>query len=136
MADTAGKQRKVVLVVDDEVALLEALRIALEPRGFDVLAASNPFMAVRLAAMSEPDVVVMDIDMPGMDGVEAAKHLKNIEQTRAIPVIAFTGRPLGSLDSYGSCDFRRIVEKAGGLEPLEREIAAVVGEDAPATSNS
>lgn len=131
MTETPAK-RKVVLVVDDEVALLEALRIALEPRGFDVLAASNPFMAVRLAAMSEPDVVVMDIDMPGMDGVEAAKHLKNIEQTRAIPVIAFTGQPLSSLESFGLCGFTKVVEKEGGLEPLEREIAAAVRGDPPA----
>ena len=113
-------------MVDDEVALLEALRVALEPRGFTVLAASNPFVAVRLATMHEPDVIVLDLDMPGMDGMEAARHLKHIDQTRKIPIIAFTGGPVGSISSLEHCGFDRIIDKAGGLEPLESQIEDLI----------
>jgi CheY-like chemotaxis protein len=123
MSGSARTDRRVVLIVDDDLPLLEFLRQALEPQGFDVLAASNPFIAVRLAAANAPDLIVMDIDMPGMDGTEAAKHLKNIDQTREIPVIAFTGR---SLDEHQSGGFTSIVMKDGGLEPLEQQIEAAL----------
>ena len=53
----ASVHQKVVLVVDDEVELLESLRVALEPRGFSVLAPSDPFVAVRLATMYQPHVM-------------------------------------------------------------------------------
>ena len=86
----------VVLLVDDEVSILSALRLLLEPKGFKVIVAANPFAAVKLAVSQEPDVIVMDLDMPGMDGMEAARHLKHIEQTRRIPVIAYTGRDWAS----------------------------------------
>lgn len=131
MNDSASDHRRVVLIVDDDLALLEFLRQTLEPLGFDVLAASNPFIAVRLAAMNAPDLVVMDIDMPGMDGTEAAKHLKNIDQTREIPVIAFTGQ---SLAEHQSCGFTSIVMKDGGVEPLQHEIEqALRGHGGPAS---
>ena len=129
MSGSARSDRKVVLIVDDDLPLLEFLRQALEPRGFDVLAASNPFIAVRLAASNAPDLVVMDIDMPGMDGTEAAKHLRNIDQTREIPVIAFTGR---SLDERQACGFTSVVLKEGGIEPLQQQIEeALVGDGGP-----
>jgi len=124
MSGPARSDRKVVLIVDDDLPLLEFLRQALEPRGFDVLAASNPFIAVRLAAMNTPDLVVMDIDMPGMDGTEAAKHLRNIDQTREIPVIAFTGQ---SLDEHQAGGFTSIVMKDGGVEPLQQRIEEALG---------
>jgi two-component system cell cycle response regulator DivK len=133
MNSSPQAHRRVVLIVDDDLPLLEFLREALELQGFDVLAASNPFIAVRLAAMNTPDLVVMDIDMPGMEGTEAAKHLKKIDQTREIPVIAFTGRPSSSLVDHQSCGFTRIVLKDGGLEPLQQGIEeALRGEGGPA----
>ena len=126
MDSSTQNRRRVVLIVDDDLPLLEFLRQALELRGFDVLAASNPFIAVRLAAMNTPDLVVMDIDMPGMEGTEAAKHLKKIDQTREIPVIAFTGRPSSSLE-HEACGFTRVVLKEGGLEPLQQGIEEALG---------
>ena len=122
--------RKVVLVVDDEVELLAALRLALEPKGFDVVAVSNPFTAVRIAATRRPDLIVMDLDMPGMDGAEAARHLKRIEETRLIPIIAFTGRPLQSIDAVERSGFHRVFEKTHGFEPLETHIDALIAPDA------
>lgn len=131
MDSSTQNKRKVVLIVDDDLPLLEFLRQALELQGFDVLAASNPFIAVRLAAMNTPDLVVMDIDMPGMEGTEAAKHLKKIDQTREIPVIAFTGRPSSALE-HEACGFARVVLKEGGVEPLQQGIEeALAGHRGP-----
>jgi CheY-like chemotaxis protein len=124
MATETGDHRKVVLVVDDSVELLDAVRVFLEPRGFDVLQASDPFTGIRLATEHAPDAIVMDLDMPGMDGVEATRYLKRIERTRDIPVIAFTGTsPTSAARRRG---FERIVIKSGDLEELETEIEDVL----------
>jgi CheY-like chemotaxis protein len=124
--DQIGSLRKTVLVVDDSVELIDAVRTALGARRFVVLLASNPFAGVRLAATHVPDAIVMDLDMPGMDGIEATRHLKRMEQTRDIPVIAFTGKPIGSADRLRGHGFERIVSKADGLENLENEIEDVL----------
>jgi len=121
--DRQENRRKVVLVVDDSVELLDAVRLMLEPR-FDVLQASDAFAGVRLAATHEPDAIVMDLDMPGMDGVEAMRYLKRIDQTRDIPVIAFTGHALTTAARRRG--FERIVTKSGNLEALEIEIEDVL----------
>jgi len=124
MATDTGTHRRVVLVVDDSVELLDAVRLFLEPKGFEVLQASDAFTGIRLAATHAPDAIVMDLDMPGMDGVEATRHLKRIEQTRHIPVIAFTGTsPTSPARRRG---FERIVIKSGDLEDLETEIEDVL----------
>jgi two-component system cell cycle response regulator DivK len=124
--DQAGNPCKTVLVVDDSDELIDAVRIALGARGFAVLRANNAFAGVRLAVTHAPDAIVMDLDMPGMDGIEATRHLKRMEQTRDIPVIAFTGQSIGSPDRLRERGFERIVFKAAGLEHLENEIEDVL----------
>jgi CheY-like chemotaxis protein len=110
-------------MVDDSVELLDAMRTMFEPH-FDVLQASDPFAGIRLAATREPDAIVMDLDMPGMDGVEAMRHLKRLEQTRDIPVIAFTGHvPTSAARCRG---FERIVTKGDNLDQLQTEIEDVL----------
>jgi len=123
--DTATP-RRTVLVVDDSIELVDAVRAALGSRGFTVLRTSNPFEGIRLAATHAPDAIVMDLDMPGMDGMEAMRHLKRMDQTRDIPVIAFTGQPIGSAERLRRRGFKRIVTKSDGLENLENEIEDVL----------
>jgi CheY-like chemotaxis protein len=120
------KHTRRLLIVDDSIELLEAVGAVLEPRGFEVRRASNPFTAVRIAAAHPPDAIVMDLDMPGMDGIEALLHLKRIEETRHVPVIAFTGQALDSITLPAARPFTRIVSKSAGLEELEREIDEVL----------
>ena len=115
-----------LLIVDDSIELMEAVRALLEPKGFEVERASNPFTGVRIAAAHPPDAIVMDLDMPGMDGIEAMLHLNRIKETRHVPVIAFTGQPLDSIVVPASRTFVRVVSKSSGLEALEREIEAVL----------
>ena len=122
-----SRDSRTVLVVDDSVDLLTAVQIALESRGFEVLQASSSFAGVRLAASHEPDAIVMDLDMPGMDGIEAMRYLKRVNETRGIPVIAFTSR-VTSDERLQSRGFARIVTKSSGLEHLENELQDVLRE--------
>ncbi|MCA1651216.1 MAG: response regulator [Acidobacteria bacterium] len=123
---TEESQQKTVLVVDDSAEILTAVRLSLEANGFRVLQANDPFTGVRLAASREPDAIVMDLDMPGMDGVETVKYLKRIERTRGIPVIAFTGQLHALAGRLTERGFERVVDKADGLENLESEIEEVI----------
>lgn len=78
-----------VLLVDDDAQILRALRILLEARGYEVLLASDGRAALDAAARSHPDLVVLDLGMPGLTGVEVIQALRGWTQ---IPIIVVSGR--------------------------------------------
>lgn len=89
--------QKTVLIVDDEEDILEMLSYNLRKEGFDVIKANNGKEAVNIAISRLPDVVVLDIMMPEMDGFEACKAIRAHPATRAIPVIFLTAKS-GEID--------------------------------------
>lgn len=106
-----------VLIVDDVPANLSVLRDALEPEGYNILGASHGKAALRIAAGALPDLILLDVLMPGMDGHEVCRQLRRNEATRHIPVIFITVRD----------DKESILEgfRAGGVDyitkPYEKE---------------
>ena len=76
-----------VLVVDDIAANRDLLRATLEPQGHEVLFASNGETAVKVAQRALPDVILLDVNMPGIDGFTVCRQLKQIDATRDIPII-------------------------------------------------
>ncbi len=93
--------KKRVLVIDDEMDIREIARISLEKlRGWEVIAASSGEDGVKLAACEQPDVILLDVMMPGWDGKETLKRLKENPQTQHIPVIWLTAQvPTAHRDS-------------------------------------
>ena len=81
-----------VLLVDDEPDLVELLQYTLEQAGYRVLAASNGKDGLRLAETERPDVAVLDIMMPEMDGIELTQRLREDAQLRLTPIILLTAR--------------------------------------------
>lgn len=79
-----------VLIVDDDVVNLELLQAVLEGEGFRVSAASDALSAIQLAGSEQPDIVLMDVQLPEIDGLEATRRLKSDENTASIPVVAVT----------------------------------------------
>lgn len=79
--------RKKILVVDDEQDIREIIKISLEEDGFEVLEAANGKIAIELAKKEKPDLITLDIMMPEINGLEAAKILKEDPNTRHIPII-------------------------------------------------
>ena len=79
-----------VLIVEDNSANLRLALFLLESAGHTVLSAPNAEAGLTLAREEKPDLILMDIQLPGMDGLEATMILKKDEATRAIPVIALT----------------------------------------------
>ncbi len=84
--------RSSVLVVDDEVLILSTTRKVLESAGFDVTTAQSGQAAVDSALREAPDVILLDIMMPAMDGWETLRRLRAEPRTASIPVIVFTAR--------------------------------------------
>lgn len=82
-----------VLVVDDDADTRKALTSVLKMADLDVITASNGVEALVAAHNTRPALIIMDIAMPTLDGVDAARLLKATAHTRTIPVIAHTGKP-------------------------------------------
>lgn len=81
-----------ILAVDDDIMSLKLLTIKLEKEGYEVRNAYNGLEALREVQSFHPDLLIMDVTMPQMDGYEALRQLKSNEETRYIPVIMLTGR--------------------------------------------
>ena len=79
-----------ILLVDDAAASLHVMRHALEPDGYELLVATSGAAALRIAERMVPDVVLLDVFMPGMDGFEVCRRLRAAEVTRETPVMFLT----------------------------------------------
>ncbi|HEY9047020.1 MAG TPA: response regulator, partial [Ohtaekwangia sp.] len=87
-----NKQMHKVLVVDDEEPILELLKYNLEKGGYDVKTASDGSKAVDIAKKFVPDLVLLDIMMPKMDGVETCRLLRDIPELQKTFVVFLTAR--------------------------------------------
>ena len=81
-----------VMVVDDNQLLLQALCEHLESKGYDTMVATNGKEAVDRIEKERPDLVIMDIVMPVMNGIDATKALRANPKHKDIPVVAFTSK--------------------------------------------
>jgi two-component system alkaline phosphatase synthesis response regulator PhoP len=88
----AGKPAQKVLVVDDEEPILELLKYNLEKGGFEVKTASDGMKAVEIAKKFLPDLVLLDIMMPKMDGVETCRQIKAMPEMEKTFVVFLTAR--------------------------------------------
>ena len=81
-----------ILAVDDEEDLLELLRFNLTKEGYAVVCAASGEEALKTALSQKPDLILLDLLLPGMDGLEVARRLKKEEATKDIPVIMVTAK--------------------------------------------
>lgn len=89
-----------VLVVDDESEIRDLLRTSLSAQGYEVVVASNGEEAIGLAKRENPQVILLGIEMPGIDGIETCKRLKAEEKTRLIPIIMMTTLGDRDIEAY------------------------------------
>jgi two-component system phosphate regulon response regulator PhoB len=119
--------KTLVLLVDDYHDALEIWEWYLRSQGYDVLTTGSGAEAVRLAKSAHPDVTVMDLDLPGLTGCEAARQIRAFPGTADIPLIAATGfsheRQLAEARDAG---FDRIVIKPCDPPTLVAEIERVL----------
>jgi chemosensory pili system protein ChpA (sensor histidine kinase/response regulator) len=92
MADSNAKERLLIMVVDDSITVRKVTTRLLERYGFDVVTAKDGVDAMSQLQDRIPDVMLLDIEMPRMDGFELARHIRNDERLRHIPITMITSR--------------------------------------------
>ena len=83
-----------VLVIDDSLTDVRVLTVLLERNGFDVVSAANAVDGISLARVQQPDLILMDVIMPGTNGFQATRMLSKDPETAAIPVIIVTTKSM------------------------------------------
>jgi two-component system cell cycle response regulator DivK len=120
-------QRPRVLVVDDYPDAREMYSEYLQYSGFDVIEAGSGVEALERAAASAPDIILMDLSLPLMDGWEATRRLKADKATADIPIVALTGHALaGILEGARKAGCDAFVTKPCLPEDLVKEIQRVL----------
>jgi len=129
-----------ILVVDDVALNRLVVQALLEPAAFDVVMAGSGQEAIDLLALDAFDLVLMDVQMPGMDGLEATRRIRAAEQARPgdhrIAIVALTGEDM--VEQVQACfaagmdaHLAKPVDRAGLLATVRRMLLA--GEEAPAS---
>lgn len=103
--DDLSRRDFLVLVVDDVVDNIVLISLDLQQQGYRVITASNGEEAVRVATLAVPDIILMDIGMPQLDGLGATRKIRENEALQSIPVIAIT--------AFSTDGFRRAAYDVG-----------------------
>jgi CheY-like chemotaxis protein len=121
-----------ILVVDDEEHIVMILKDSLEFSGFQVVTAYNGEEALESVEKNRPDLIVLDIGMPKLDGWEVCRRLKGSEATKQIPIIILTAYAQMSDQKKGAAlGAERFVSKPCDLTYLVEEINALLAQKAP-----
>lgn len=110
--------RKSILVIDDEELITKSLVLALEKNGYDVLVAKRCDEAIAMAEEVDFDLVISDIRMPGVDGIETVQRVLNVmerRQTKKSPTIFITGYA----DPKAEIEAKKLKPKAYILKPFD-----------------
>ena len=122
-----------VLIVEDNPRNLKLVRDVLAHAGYRTLEATTGEDGLALARAEHPDLVLMDVQLPGMDGLEALGHLRAEPGTAAIPVMAVTAFAMEEdRRRFRSAGFDAYLEKPIDVRALPVQVAAVVGPGARA----
>ena len=117
-----------ILIVDDEVEFLELIKDRLETRHYEVVTANGGHEGFHKACSEKPDLILMDVMMPDINGLVAVAAIKKYEKTKHIPIIAISNKGQitskealsASCDSYSEkpttlSEVRKLMERAGDL---------------------
>jgi two-component system sensor histidine kinase/response regulator len=128
---TKSKKKSIaakILVIDDEPDLVSTVQCRLEWCKFDVVTASNGQEGLEKATSEKPELILLDIDMPGMSGHEVLEHMSNRPDLKEIPVIMCTAlyeaEDIAKASSYGVVDY---IAKPFDFSELVEKISNVLG---------
>jgi DNA-binding response OmpR family regulator len=120
---------KRILAVDDEPHILKLVAFSLKAGGFEVVEASDGLAAIEMAEAQQPDLILLDVMMPVLDGYETCKRLKANPATRDIPVVMLTAKTqLTEQDAGISCGASEYVCKPFTPKELVAQVRGFLGE--------
>jgi two-component system phosphate regulon response regulator PhoB len=84
--------KETILIVDDEEDIIELIQYNLKNEGYSILTAEAGEQAIKIAKQARPDLIVLDLMLPGMDGLEVTRYLRSNDQTRDLPIVILTAK--------------------------------------------
>ncbi len=127
-AATAANQGITVLIVDDSPTELHLIRNILEQGGYQVITAENGEAGVEQATQRQPDIILMDVVMPGLNGFQATRQLSRAPETAGIPIIMVTTKGQETDRAWGLRQgAREYVVKPVAADDLLGKISMVMG---------
>lgn len=118
-----------ILIADDRATSRELLRIVLERAGYEVVEAEDGVEALELARSSPPDLILLDLQMPRLDGYGVLAELRGDERLAKLPVLALTASAMrGDRERILAAGFTDYLSKPTGPGALRQKVAALLGE--------
>jgi pilus assembly protein CpaE len=85
---------ELILIVDDDVQTIKFLKLMLERQGYETLSADNGMLALEIVNRAHPDLIILDVMMPGVDGFEVARSIRRNPETSLTPILMFTAKTM------------------------------------------
>lgn len=122
---------KTILFIEDDKDLQESFKVFCQSKGYKLYCASNGEAGIQYAVTARPDVIVLDMLLPGVDGAEVCRRIKKNEKTMQIPVILYTGVRTSMGIDIDSRDYRwipadKIVDKCDGYNCLHKAVSEFI----------
>jgi len=124
-----GENGKRVVCIEDEPEMIDLVRLILGRRGFEVVGANGGLEGLELVASEKPDLVLLDLMMPDMDGWEVYQRMKSDEALREIPVIVVTAKAQ-SIDKVLGLHIAKVddyITKPFGPQELLESVEKILG---------
>jgi DNA-binding response OmpR family regulator len=116
-----------VLVVDDDAVILKLLQISYELEGYQVLVAADGSEALRLVTEGGPDVVVLDVMMPGIDGLEVTRRLRADPATAGLPILLLSAKAqVADVDAGRELANEYVTKPFDALDLLDRVASLLI----------
>lgn len=124
-------RKSLILIADDRPSSRELLRLVLERAGYDVIEAEDGEQALDEARTGEPDLILLDLQMPGLDGYGVLAALRSEARFEHLPVLALTASAMrGDREKIMAAGFTDYLAKPAGPETLRETVARLLGEAA------
>ena len=121
---------KRILVVEDNEKNMKLFRDVLQAKGYETFEATSGEQAVELATEHVPDLILMDVQLPGIDGTEALGRIQADERTKAIPVVALTAQAMsGDRERFLESGFDGYISKPVDVLDFIQTVAGYFEED-------
>ena len=116
-----------ILVIEDNASNMELIVAVLEAAGFEVIQAVTAELGIDLAKENPPNLILMDLRLPGMDGLTATRILLQHGETKDIPIIALTANAMGDAEAEAlAVGCRRVITKPIDTRTFARTIAELI----------
>jgi two-component system, OmpR family, alkaline phosphatase synthesis response regulator PhoP len=120
---------KKILIIEDEKNIVISLKMFFEHSGFEVFTSGNGLDGVSLAKHAFPDIILLDLVLPKIDGFEVCKILKNDEKTKNIPIIIISARTSkDEVDKAISLGAKNFIAKPFSINQIKKIIIEYLGE--------